>query len=366
MNASTQPTRRPSSKDRSAHARTHSGRTTQTASERESETGPAILNVVALRVCVCVCFCVQYGYVPQWILDGTVTTGEKVGGVWHPHVPRHFYDVDRALQYASHGMLPWDESTDGPLPPPVLDEVEDAMAAEDAMLVAIRRDPYATHKFGGHSPCMYKVPSDFGSAFLMGAVGGTAWHGLGAVRHAASGQKWVAFNRAVATRASALGGNFAMWGGLFSTFDCTIKTLRGKVDPFNAIAAGFCTGGVLAIRAGPKAALTSAMVGGALLGLIEGLGFMMGRAGPSNAHQLAPLAPVEMAPAAVGGAASLGSGLLGDEKEPEMERRPVMGAGGIPTGEFKMEPKQRKPTPLVAPTHEFDDEDDDDDEYEEE
>jgi hypothetical protein len=31
-----------------------------------------------------------------------------------------------------------------------------------------------------------------------------------------------------------LGGNFGVWGGLFSTFDCAIKGLRKKEDPYNA------------------------------------------------------------------------------------------------------------------------------------
>jgi import inner membrane translocase subunit TIM17 len=43
-------------------------------------------------------------------------------------------------------------------------------------------------------------------------------------------------------------GNFAVWGGMFSTFDCALIGIRGKEDPFNAIASGFLTGGVLAAR----------------------------------------------------------------------------------------------------------------------
>jgi import inner membrane translocase subunit TIM17 len=36
-------------------------------------------------------------------------------------------------------------------------------------------------------------------------------------------------------RAPVLGGNFGVWGGLFSTFDCTVKGIRKKEDPYNAI-----------------------------------------------------------------------------------------------------------------------------------
>lgn len=43
-------------------------------------------------------------------------------------------------------------------------------------------------------------------------------------------------------------GNFAVWGGLFSCFDCTYAAVRKKEDPWNAIMAGASTGGVLAAR----------------------------------------------------------------------------------------------------------------------
>ena len=43
-------------------------------------------------------------------------------------------------------------------------------------------------------------------------------------------------------------GSFAMWGGVFSSMDCLLIYYRQKDDPYNAIAAGFITGGVLAIR----------------------------------------------------------------------------------------------------------------------
>ena len=53
---------------------------------------------------------------------------------------------------------------------------------------------------------------------------------------------------AIKARAPVLGGNFGVWGGLFSSFDCAVKGYRQKEDPWNAIIAGFLTGGSLAIR----------------------------------------------------------------------------------------------------------------------
>lgn len=40
---------------------------------------------------------------------------------------------------------------------------------------------------------------------------------------------------AIKMRAPVLGGNFGVWGGLFSTYDCAVKGVRKKEDPWNAI-----------------------------------------------------------------------------------------------------------------------------------
>jgi len=53
---------------------------------------------------------------------------------------------------------------------------------------------------------------------------------------------------AVKTRAPITGGSFAVWGGMFSSFDCSLAYIRQKEDPWNSIASGFLTGGVLTLR----------------------------------------------------------------------------------------------------------------------
>lgn len=99
-------------------------------------------------------------------------------------------------------------------------------------------------------------------------------------------------------------GSFAVWGGLFSTIDCGLVRLRGKEDPWNSITSGALTGAVLAARSeclqpltpvlalfclpflscvsfclpgGPLAMVGSAMMGGILLALIEGVGILLTR-----------------------------------------------------------------------------------------
>ena len=71
-------------------------------------------------------------------------------------------------------------------------------------------------------------------------------------------------------RAPFLGGNFALWGGMFSSMDCLLISYRQKDDSWNAIIAGAITGGLLAIRGGYSVAFRQAMIGGLMLFLIEG------------------------------------------------------------------------------------------------
>jgi UDP-N-acetylmuramyl pentapeptide phosphotransferase/UDP-N-acetylglucosamine-1-phosphate transferase len=51
--------------------------------------------------------------------------------------------------------------------------------------------------------------------------------------------------------------------------------LRQKDDPFNAVIAGFVTGGVLAARSGASNAFKNAVIGGGILFLIEGVSIIM-------------------------------------------------------------------------------------------
>lgn len=89
------------------------------------------------------------------------------------------------------------------------------------------------------------------NTFLIGLVGGTIWHSIGGARNAPSGQRMSqAFSR-VKARVPILGGtfdlclsgvvqhpihsivftgSFAVWGVLFSGFDCTLVHFRKKVS----------------------------------------------------------------------------------------------------------------------------------------
>jgi import inner membrane translocase subunit TIM17 len=139
------------------------------------------------------------------------------------------------------------------------------------------------------SPCPHRCFDDLGSAFAMGAIGGAFWHGAKGIRNSPKGDRLRGGYQQIVMRAPAIGGNFAVWGGLFSFFDCGLIHIRQREDPLNSITAGALTGGLLAARAGARAAATNAVIGGALLALIEGVGFMFGRMStPTPASPMAP------------------------------------------------------------------------------
>jgi len=126
-------------------------------------------------------------------------------------------------------------------------------------------------------PCPYRIFDDLGSAFGMGLVGGSIFHSVSAYRNAAANQKMRNIFREVRLRSPVTGGQFAAWGGMFSTIDCTLVAIRKKEDPINSISSGALTGALLAIRSGPKIMAGSALLGGVVLAMIEGMGVVMSR-----------------------------------------------------------------------------------------
>lgn len=125
-------------------------------------------------------------------------------------------------------------------------------------------------------PCPDRIIEDIGGAYAMGAMGGFIWHfGSGVVNTPLS--RWRGgFTNAI-RRAPNTGGAFAIWGGAFNAFDCTLQAIRRRDDHWNAIASGFLTGGVVAYRTGIASASQSAVIGGALLALIEGMSSVFSR-----------------------------------------------------------------------------------------
>ncbi|CAD6995414.1 unnamed protein product [Ceratitis capitata] len=87
---------------------------------------------------------------------------------------------------------------------------------------------------------------------------------------------------------------------MFSTIDCTLVHFRKKEDPWNSIISGFATGGILAARNGIPAMAGSAIIGGVLLALIEGVGILFTRLSAEQFKNPAP--PIED-PAVLGEAA---------------------------------------------------------------
>lgn len=71
------------------------------------------------------------------------------------------------------------------------------------------------------------------------------------------GERLVGAISVIKARAPVTGGNFGVWGGMFSTFDCAVKGWRQKEDAWNAIISGFLTGGCLAARSMSRSDISS-------------------------------------------------------------------------------------------------------------
>lgn len=123
---------------------------------------------------------------------------------------------------------------------------------------------------GEREPCPFRIFEDMGGGFLLGSVGGAVWHSIKGYRNAPRGARMIGALTAARMRSPILGGNFGVWGGLFSVFDCSLAAIRKTEDAWNAILSGGLTGGLLAARAGPKAIVRNAIGGVLILALIEG------------------------------------------------------------------------------------------------
>ncbi|KAI8912658.1 mitochondrial import inner membrane translocase subunit [Gorgonomyces haynaldii] len=127
------------------------------------------------------------------------------------------------------------------------------------------------HKDFNMEPCPWNIVYDLGSGFAIGVIGGgVIWHGFQGFRHSPRGDRLNGVLGAIKSRGPVLGGNFAVWAGLFNTFECILHDVRPRDDIWNPIFSGAATGAVLAARQGPRAMAISAVMGGIILGVIEG------------------------------------------------------------------------------------------------
>lgn len=150
-------------------------------------------------------------------------------------------------------------------------------------------------------PCPWRIVDDVGGAFAMGSIGGGIFHMFRGSWNAPKGGKMIGAVSAVQARGPILGGQFAIWGGVFACCDCTLTAVRRKEDPWNSIISGAVTGGILAARAGPRAMAQSAAVGGVLLALIEGMGIFFTRSmSPVDPNAMGMAPPDPTAPPTVG------------------------------------------------------------------
>ncbi|KAM0822168.1 hypothetical protein ACQ4PT_071674 [Festuca glaucescens] len=147
-------------------------------------------------------------------------------------------------------------------------------------------------------PCPDRILDDLGGAFAMGAVGGSIFHFSKGTYNSPNGARLACGMQALRMNAPRIGGAFAVWGGLFSVFNCTAVFVRQKEDPWNSVIAGAATHGSLYLRRGLGAAARSAVFGGSLLALIEGVGIVLNHVVDESARAQPPVDDPNLAAAA--------------------------------------------------------------------
>ena len=130
--------------------------------------------------------------------------------------------------------------------------------------------------------CPGKIVVDSGVAFGLGLILGGTFHALKGYRTFPKRRLFGMF-QGVRYNAPRIGGNFAAWGTLFATSECTLNALRHMDDsPINRIAAGATTSALLVMRGGKGSMLRGALIGGVLLTCIELVSYFMGRSMPAD------------------------------------------------------------------------------------
>lgn len=148
------------------------------------------------------------------------------------------------------------------------------------------------HQDYSRDPCPWNIVYDVGFGFSIGAIaGGVGWHGFKGFRHAPRGDRLRGALSAIKARAPVIGGNFAVWSGLFNACECVLHDLRPYDDIWNPVIAGASTGAILAMRSGPKAMAISGVFGGVILGVMEGVGSLIGKLSGASYDPVAPPVP---------------------------------------------------------------------------
>ncbi|XP_062010650.1 mitochondrial import inner membrane translocase subunit TIM17-1-like [Rosa rugosa] len=134
-------------------------------------------------------------------------------------------------------------------------------------------------------PSPDQVVDVVGGTFGVGFVFGGALHFLKGIYNSPGGARLAGAAQAIRINSPRVGGRFAAWGGLFSTFDCTLEHMRQKEDPWNQIIAGAAAGGFRQMRQGFGATARSAAVGGVLLAPLGGFEITMDKFLEQYHHQ---------------------------------------------------------------------------------
>jgi len=90
--------------------------------------------------------------------------------------------------------------------------------------------PRSDSSLADREPCPWRIVDDIGGAFSMGAIGGGIFHTIKGSWNAPKGARAYGALSAMSARGPVLGGQFAVWGGVFACCDCSLTAIRQKVS----------------------------------------------------------------------------------------------------------------------------------------
>ncbi|XP_062195270.1 mitochondrial import inner membrane translocase subunit TIM17-3-like [Phragmites australis] len=110
-----------------------------------------------------------------------------------------------------------------------------------------------------------------GDGFLLGAAGGSTFHFIRGLRSSPNGGRLAGGAQAVRANGPRVAGLLGAYSAVFCSFETAISLARRREDPWNSIAAGAASTGLLNMRRGASAAALSALLGTTVVVVALGL-----------------------------------------------------------------------------------------------
>ncbi|XP_062213721.1 mitochondrial import inner membrane translocase subunit TIM17-3-like [Phragmites australis] len=125
--------------------------------------------------------------------------------------------------------------------------------------------------YGGIPDLRWRLFHEVGWGFLIGGGCGSSLHFLRGLRNWPSGGRLVGAAHDLRVNAPRVAGSWGAFFGISCAFESAMSLARRKEDPWNSVAAGAATWGLLDARLGARAAARSVILGATVVALFQGV-----------------------------------------------------------------------------------------------